>query len=410
MNIMNKSILGVFAFSALLVLGGCSGSASDSDNSGDDDTGNTPPESNVVSVQVNKGPDGVTNVNLPYVSVKVCTPDGKTCKTIDHVLLDTGSTGLRLLNSALDGMTLPRVLDTANRGMAECSIFISGYTFGSVRNATATLGGLTTPVVPIQVIADPELTSVPATCSSRGGYEMKTVVALGANGILGTGWFAEDCPLCTTQVVPGTYYGCSGSACTATMASLDRQIKNPVSVMATDNNGIMLKMDSVPAAGAATVNGTLYLGIATRTNNTLGSQKVYDLDSSGNFKTTYKGTIMTAFIDTGSNGLFFPDSTIDVCYDNSSAPGFFCPASELKLSATVSGATNGKQGSVSFNIGHAHNLINNTPGNVAFNNIGAPVDWGGQFDWGLPFYYGRTVFIAVEGKDTSSGKGPYIAF
>lgn len=34
----------------------------------------------------------------------------------------------------------------------------------------------------------------------------------------------------------------------------------------------------------------------------------------------------------------------------------------------------------------------------------------GSFDWGLPFFYGRNVFTAIEGKSTPQGSGPYWAF
>jgi hypothetical protein len=32
------------------------------------------------------------------------------------------------------------------------------------------------------------------------------------------------------------------------------------------------------------------------------------------------------------------------------------------------------------------------------------------FDWGLPFYFGRAIFTAIEGKPTAGGPGPYFAF
>ena len=32
------------------------------------------------------------------------------------------------------------------------------------------------------------------------------------------------------------------------------------------------------------------------------------------------------------------------------------------------------------------------------------------FDWGLPFYYGRRVFTAIENQRTAVGTGPYVAF
>ena len=34
----------------------------------------------------------------------------------------------------------------------------------------------------------------------------------------------------------------------------------------------------------------------------------------------------------------------------------------------------------------------------------------GGFDWGLPFFYGRSVYVAVVGRSTPGGAGPYWAF
>jgi hypothetical protein len=32
------------------------------------------------------------------------------------------------------------------------------------------------------------------------------------------------------------------------------------------------------------------------------------------------------------------------------------------------------------------------------------------FDWGLPFFFGRTVFVAISGSATPQGPGPFWAF
>ena len=53
---------------------------------------------------------------------------------------------------------------------------------------------------------------------------------------------------------------------------------------------------------------------------------------------------------------------------------------------------------------------------AAFNNVGGP--FGGTcdnvttpctFDWGLPFFYGRSVFTAVEGTTINGNPGPFFA-
>jgi hypothetical protein len=48
---------------------------------------------------------------------------------------------------------------------------------------------------------------------------------------------------------------------------------------------------------------------------------------------------------------------------------------------------------------------------VAFATLGGTFSSSTDtFDWGLPFYYGRTVYSAIENATTSVGTGPYVAF
>jgi hypothetical protein len=56
-----------------------------------------------------------------------------------------------------------------------------------------------------------------------------------------------------------------------------------------------------------------------------------------------------------------------------------------------------------------------TASNFAFNNLAGPMSGypdptQASFDWGLPFFFGRIVFSAVETRNTPSGTGPYFAF
>jgi hypothetical protein len=201
---------------------------------------------------------------------------------------------------------------------------------------------------------------------------------------------------------------------------LTLQVSNPVASFTTDNNGVIIQLPAVGASGSAAVSGSLIFGIGTQSNNGLGTAKVFMLGSSGELTTNYKGTPLTmSFIDSGSNAYYFPD-TITACTTNT---GFYCPTSTLALMATMISPVNGTSESVSFNVANADNLFASgtkiaAAGNLAANsttindpNAGnSTFNGSNSFDWGLPFYFGRSVFTAIEGQNTSAGMGPYFAF
>ena len=71
--------------------------------------------------------------NIPYVTVRVCAPNSTNCVTIDHVFLDTGSYGLRVLKSSVVALALPPVTLAANAALqaragtaVECYAFVLG--------------------------------------------------------------------------------------------------------------------------------------------------------------------------------------------------------------------------------------------------------------------------------------------
>src|ERR1019366_1374884 len=83
---------------------GSSSGASSSSSSGHNFSAGGP---NVVPITVGPGPtQASSNVNIPYASVTVCIDGTSTCTTIQDVLVDTGSSGLRLMASALGGLAL----------------------------------------------------------------------------------------------------------------------------------------------------------------------------------------------------------------------------------------------------------------------------------------------------------------
>lgn len=419
-----------------LALQGCGGGGGGDSSGGGGGGGSTPTSStggtspivtsgnNVVPVVVEQGPNP-NAPNVPFVSVTVCVPSSSVCDTVDHVMVDTGSTGLRLLAGSLPtslanlGVNKDRASQSA---IDECGLFVSGYTWGSTRVADVTIGQESAPNQIVQVIADPSAGSVPTDCASAGSNTaISTASALGANGVLGLQGFLQDCgSACanTTNPVPAAYYTCGSSTCQAVGVPLIQQVGNTVASFATDNNGAILQLPSVGASGAPSVNGSLVFGIGTQANNALQQAVQIPTDASFSFTATYKGSVIgNSFVDSGSNFLFFSDSALPLC-TQSGLSGFYCPTSTQQETATLasSSASSTLTYPASFSIANAATVLANT-GNYAFSNIGANVGSGQGLgmDFGLPFFFGKNVYIGFAGVTTSNGSSTtssagYVAF
>ena len=169
--------------------------------------------SNVQQVVVSAGPEG-NYANGIFTSVTVCVPSTSNCQSINNILVDTGSYGLRLLSSAGGGaLTLSLPQQNASNGdpVGECAAFVTGFTWGPIKTADITISGEKAQNVPMQVV-DPTFSAVPQACKNGGVSENDTIQTLGANGILGVGPFAQDCGsqcALTGNSNPGWYYSCS---------------------------------------------------------------------------------------------------------------------------------------------------------------------------------------------------------
>ncbi|MFM0074240.1 DUF3443 domain-containing protein [Paraburkholderia sediminicola] len=362
---------------------------------------------NAVRVTVDSG---VSNVpNMPFVSITICAPGTSQCQTIDHVLVDTGSWGVRVFASQLPAsMALPQQKDASDHLVAECMQFFDGYTWGSVKLADLQIAGEKAASLPIQVI-DPSYASVPSDCASVGASR-NTPGTLQANGILGIGVFKHDCGAnCVQQAIAGTYYGCGSTTCTSIPLAEALQVANPIPYFTTDNNGSMLSLPTV-SGGAQSVSGQLVFGIGTQANNALGSAQVIGVSASnGTFTTVQNGTTYSSSIlDSGSTGLFFQTSALPTCASPNSA--YYCPVSTQSLSAMIQGG-NGTTSSVNFSVGNATTISQTYSGDSALPLLAGPAFVTSSiFDWGLPFFYGRNVYAAVEQQTTPGGTGPYVAY
>ena len=398
---------------ATLALPGCGGSSSSPNpNPTPTKVDNTQP------IQVNLGPAN-DYPNGVFTTVTICVPGTSTCQDIPDVLVDTGAEGLRLLSSQVT-LSLPAVTDNTNNQLQECVSFSDGsYVWGAVASADIKMAGEKGSSVPIQLIdsLNPTQYPVPNSCASGGGSNENTVAALGANGILGIGTFQQDCgPACTSSsTVPSLYYVCPNSVCQVTTVPLTYQLQNPVWTFPQDNNGVLISLPSVPDTGALTASGSLIFGIGTQSDNALGSAQIYTTDASGNFQTTYNNVAYNnSFIDSGSNALYFLDSATLGIPECPNYAGWYCPATPTSYTMTNSGL-NGTSGPVTLNVANAEALfLANGGQNAAFNNLagdsGTDIS-SDYFDFGLPFFYGRSVFVGIENMTGPSGVvGPYFAY
>lgn len=392
-------------FVSLAVLDGCGGGGG-----GGSDGGVPPPVVNTQPIVVEQGP--AAYVNVLFTSVTICVPgDGGRCQTIDHIQVDTGSSGLRILSSVLSpALALPQHTDAAGSPIVECMQFVDGFSWGPVKMADLRIAGESAAAVPIQVIGDPTFPDIPTSCSSTGPPE-NTVADFGANGILGVSSFLQDCgSACALTASIGLYYLCPATGgCQPTTVAEARQVPNPAALFATDNNGVIIDLPQISPSGVARVSGSLVFGIGTQSNNGLGNAAIIPLDTrTGNVVTVYDGrTYVNSYFDSGSSVIFFERNAFPVC--SGDGAGLYCPPATQSAAAIVRG-NDGTASGVTFSIANADALLAASPGAWAFNNLAAPSDDTRTFDWGLPFFFGRRVYTAFEQRSTPGGAGPYIAY
>ena len=365
------------------------------------------PAGNVQPIQVGSGPAN-NMVDGLLTSVTICVPNTSDCQTISGIQIDTGSVGLRILSSQVS-LTLPRISAANGDPLGNCAAFADlSYAWGPMATADVKMANETAASVPIQLLGTPAFPGAPRLCS-QGGTAANSLTSLGANGLLGIGVFRQDCgPACSgsPSSAPAIYFSCPNSTCSVTSVPLQNQLQNPVWLFPQDNNGVLIQLPSVPATGTSTLSGSLIFGIGTRANNALGGARVYMTDGNGELTTTFRGSAYPSYLDTGSDGLFFlDDSTTGLPACPGEDSGYYCPPATVAYTATNTG-NNGTLAQVSFSIANAETLFQT--GHVAFDNLGGPNS--GEFDWGLPFFLGRSTFIGIEEQNSPAGAGPFFAY
>jgi hypothetical protein len=395
-RVLSVALLAMAA-SALCACGGGSGSSLSSSTSGS--SSGSSATSNTLAITIDGGSAAIVQAdgiipNFAYVSVLAALPPPTT---------------------------------SGGQPIFECAPFADGYSWGPLATATIEFtSDETASSVPIQIIEDVNVPAVPADCVNAAGtdYAESTPATFGANGILGVGTLLQDCGAdCAEETIPGSYYACtsatSSGTCSDITMSVAGQLQNPVAVLSSaDKNGVEIVLPAISLTGALTASGTLYLGVGTESNNALGSATVFQVDSLyGQFlDTQYAGVDLPgSVLDIGSNAYFF-NSSIVQC-----SSGFYCPSGALTEAAVIQGESSvtfegqtaiegvrtGAQLPVQFDIGNAGSFNGSF---AALPELGATGS-NGSFDWGLPFFYGKPLFVVFQGQSAvgSSQVGPYMA-
>jgi hypothetical protein len=385
---------------------------------------------NVAAVSVDGGPVvGSGRRNAAFTSLTICNP-GSTivCQTVDGILVDTGSYGLRILQSQIPLLKLPTLTDGSGNALQNCVSNPDGtFLWGPVAQADVNIGAQTAPAALIQIITN-SINQPPDLCSQRNLVNLNTPELLGANGILGIGPEPTDCTvsgknLCDGSVQPfppNVYFSCPAHGCLnsdqAVLVSREKQVTNPVTLFGIDNNGTLLQITPVSAPQVKAF-GTLTFGIDTETNNALGAATVYTANAAGDFTTIFNQQLLTSsFIDSGVGENLFP-GLMPTCAVNTS---FYCPPGLRNLVATNKGFTQGI-GDVPFDVDNADTMFASYPGFSALSELAAHngafntcVNGEGacSFVWGLPFFYGRAVYTQIDGQRPPFGSpgGPWWAY
>jgi hypothetical protein len=371
-----------------------------------------------MTVSIDAGPSAATGqINHAYVTVKVCIPGTATCADVDHVLLDTGSNGLRLVRSVLvsQSVALPGTTDPQGNALEECVSFTGGQTWGPVATADVFLAGEKAASVPVQVMNDTNTGAAPpATCGANGTL-INAVAGFGANGVLGVGVFVQDCgPACASAATPlPVYYGCNAAgACSAENVALPLQVTNVVAQFVTDNNGVIVNLPNLANAnGDASLEGELIFGLSTQADNMLPATglTVLGADSNGDFTTSFNGSVavLPALIDSGTDAYAFDDPSLGVC-SSGAYIGYYCPAvAPQPVFATNTGVGSYTDSNVvNFAIADPNTFV---AGAAAVAGLAGGGGTTG-FVWGMPFFYGRQIYLAIDQRVSGIYTGPFYAY
>jgi hypothetical protein len=186
------------------------------------------------------------------------------------------------------------------------------------------------------------------------------------------------------------------------------QVKNPAALLVGLENGLVVDLPAVDAAGAAGATGEVRFGIGRTDDTAPAGATRYPVDGAGRITSRIGGVASAGILDTGSNGLFLElgAAALPACAAPDDA--WLCPAGPTALTADFRTGPGTFGPLAGFEVANAVTLFGS--GNAVFRNLGGGGFAGLGHDWGLPFHLGRRVYVGFEGRSSPLGAGPYMAF
>ena len=264
-------------------------------------TGAAAAADNIVPIEVHQPREGI--FNLAYVDVTVCNAVPQ-CRTVPNVVVDTGSSGLRLHREALGGLQLEVVRDGMRRRLGSAADFAIGGLWGTLHAAQVRVGQVeTTQAIPIQLFDAPS--PLERRPSSYKDDARARFIRMG-NGVLGISPRRHD---------PQRYFALRRWGPEAVLPAwkpvdvdASREVVNPIVHFPPPyDNGSVISLPEVDGStGQKTAQGWLGFGIGQPTEALLPAAAhvmAHELDAQGKFAAMLGGRRVDLVVDSGSNVL-----------------------------------------------------------------------------------------------------------
>ncbi len=360
---------------------------------------------NIIAVEV-RG-DRPDHRNTPLVDVTVCNTRGK-CKTVPNVMVDTGTTGLRLFRGAVADLDLEPVKDRSGNPITNWGSASYSELWGPLHRAKVRLGKVTTETaIPVQLFDLPK--DGEALPQGYARVDNRKATSFRFNGVLGIGPQRHHAAGYLVGV-SDSWYSRAPSRWVAQKVDRSQQLANPIAHFpAPYNNGSVITLPEVDLnSGAARVRGWLGLGIGEPTDGLFASgQRV--LSHEFNDKLRFPAMLGERQVEltarTSASGLLLDLAHLGIPKHASDAGVY-----DAKVPTTIKLAVPHGGAYVSLArplyVGSTVDHVAAHPRHGALPMIVAePVRSDGPQVLGLPFYYGRTVATGLAGTVNPFAQG-----